>query len=154
MKRLIYIIGVLILGSCSSSISVPDYSMSALKPLQAIEAYLESDTINFFIVEIINTHGGRYEVISNIEKTRQGIKLETRTKNSSDQESDTIMYFQRQAFMEKIEHEINVSESQLAIAGNYQSIKVTYNSVSEEFFTKRGFGLLNLLVYGESNIKK
>jgi hypothetical protein len=51
-----------------------------------------------------------------------------------------------------LDFELSNAEFQTRIAGNYQDIKITIADSVNMFYTRQGFGILNVMRDGKSNI--
>ena len=75
-----------------------DYSNSVEKPIKYINANTLSDSVKNFEVKISNSHGGRYQITSQIEKSQDSIIVFTQINDMSNCKSDTTLYFSTHEF--------------------------------------------------------
>lgn len=156
MRKILQILAILVLTfSCQiKKVIQTDYSESAAKPIELIKSKVLDHEIVKLEIEIINSHGGRYQLNANIEKSNDTIKISTNINDMAGIKSDTLLKFSIEEFVDKLDYEIQYSENQLVFAGNYQSITIKYRDVKKDFYTRKAFGLMSLLREGKSNIIK
>lgn len=143
------------LTSCSSSKSfINDYSKSVFEPIQFLKSKIEHSENSQLKVEIINSHNGRFQLNSKIVNDGKHILVTSNVIDISNQQSDTIMTFERNNFIDKLNYEMEVADQQLVIAGNYQTIIIEADSITKTYLTRKAFGMISLLKTGESNYKK
>ena len=119
--------------------------------LKSVKTNILNDSINNFEVRIINSHGGKYQISSQIEKSQDSTTVFTQIIDMSNWKSDTILYFSTQEFIEKLDYEIKYSDSQIVAAGNYQTITVYKKNKEMIFYTRKAFGVMSLFTKGKSN---
>lgn len=156
MKRVFKISSVLLLAIFwqSSLMAQTDYSKSAEEPIKLLLSLLNDDSSDKIDVEIVNRHNGTYLMNSLIEKTVSGYKILTQINDMTNTDSKTSVTLSRDELIEKLIQELDNSDNQLVIAGNYQVIKIRFGEISSEFHTRRAFGLMALLRDGKSNMKR
>ncbi|RYH74497.1 hypothetical protein EVU94_05625 [Flavobacteriaceae bacterium 144Ye] len=137
----------------SSLIAQIDYSKSAAEPIKLILNLIENDSPDKINVEIVNRHNGTYQMNSLIEKTESGYEILTQINDMTNTNSRKSVTLSRDELINKLYQELNNSDNQLVIAGNYQVIRVRYGENSSEFHTRRAFGLMALLRDGKLNMK-
>ena len=110
-----------------------------------------NDSVNKFEVKIIDIHGGRYQISSQIEKSQDSITVFSQIINMSEKKTDTIFHYSINDFIAKLDYEIQYSDSQIVAAGNYQTITVYAENKETIFYTRRAFGIMSLFTKGKSN---
>lgn len=143
----------MILTSCKSKKSMfPDYSKSAYEPILLIKKQI-GDYGSRFEVEIKNSHGGNYVVYSKVAVGKDSVRIKSDIRNNFyGTKSDTILNFSKTEFIKLLDFELSNAEFQTRIAGNYQDIKITIADSVNMFYTRQGFGILNVMRDGKSNI--
>jgi len=128
-----------------------DYSNSAKEPIEYIKANILNDSVNKFKIRIINSHGGRYQINSQVKKKQDSVIVFSQIYDMSEKKSDTIFYFSISEFIAKLYYEIKYSENKIVIAGNYQLITINVENKENTFYTRRAFGIISLFANGKSN---
>jgi hypothetical protein len=156
MKRVFKISSVILLAIFwqSGLMAQTDYSKSAAEPIKLLLSLIEDDSSDKIDVEIVNKHNGTYQMNSLIEKTNSGYKILTQINDMTNTDSKTSVTLSRDELIKKLNQELDNSDNQLVIAGNYQIITVRYGENSSEFHTRRAFGLMALLKDGKSNMNR
>ncbi|MEP0006834.1 MAG: hypothetical protein ABJ387_14180 [Balneola sp.] len=126
-----------------------DYSKTAAEPIKLLLNIIEDGFSDSIDVEIVNRHNGIYQMNSSIEKTENGFKILTQINDMTNTNSNTSVTFSKDELIKKLNKELDNSDNQLVIAGNYQVIRVRYGKKSSEFHTRRAFGLMTLLKDGK-----
>lgn len=156
MKVLIKLVFIIfILSSCKSKNSIlPDYSKNAYEPILLIKKQVEKTKCKFN-VEIISRHNEIYILNSKIEVENDSVKIESYTRNNSYlTQSDTILNFSKIDILEILEIELQKSDHQIILAGNYQDIKISTADSTNLFYTRQSWGIINILEKGKSNFIK
>jgi len=153
MPRLILIL--IILSSCQVRKStLPDYSKTAYEPID----YIKNAIINSrdsFQVEIQNSHNGIYAMNSEFKIFNDSIEVNSSTLGLyTGIELDTTMVFTKTGFIKKLEYELERANEEIKIAGHYQTVEIIMADTTKLFYTRQGYGLMNLLIKGKNNYKE
>ncbi|QNF34321.1 hypothetical protein HUW51_16920 [Adhaeribacter swui] len=120
---------------------------SFAKAVKLVKSYISLDNKRISI-NLTNSHNGRYIITSSLLAENDSLELRSHIKNMLGGAKDTILRFQTQEFIQKLDN-LLVKKNTLKIAGHYQAIKISNGKEESEFATTDGQGLMTLLEYGE-----
>ena len=147
--KIIFILCLLIYNPINGQSN--DNSDSTVEVIELIKKTLDSIDSLSFKIQFINRHRGEYKVNSIMEFNKNRITIKSHIKNMLDEESDISFEFSKTEFDKELNRQLDILSDfnkQLVLGGNYQEIKVDYNSTIRTYKARKALSLMNLFDSG------